>query len=83
MVLGSRIKDISNRIVIYKMGVLRHLMARVVGLIAIPLILYLSWYSIHFAILNRDDLGQSHMSPAFRATLNGGKPLDLLAGKRN
>jgi dolichyl-phosphate-mannose-protein mannosyltransferase len=58
-------------------------MARVLGLIVIPLTLYLLWYSIHFAVLNRDDLGQTVMSPAFRATLIGNDPSNMLAGKCN
>ncbi|KIY49959.1 glycosyltransferase family 39 protein [Fistulina hepatica ATCC 64428] len=47
----------------------RHFMARAVGLIAVPLILYLSFFWVHFAVLTRSGPGDSFMSPAFQETL--------------
>ncbi|PFH50266.1 glycosyltransferase family 39 protein [Amanita thiersii Skay4041] len=49
----------------------RHFMARAIGLIAIPFILYLSFFYIHFSILTTSGTGDSFMSPAFQETLAG------------
>ncbi|KAE9979760.1 hypothetical protein BLS_007090 [Venturia inaequalis] len=47
----------------------KHFAARVVGLIVIPFMLYLFWFQVHFAILNRSGPGDDFMTPEFQATL--------------
>lgn len=47
----------------------KHLAARVIGLIVIPFLLYLFWFQVHFAILNRSGPGDDFMTPEFQATL--------------
>ncbi|KAG6821448.1 hypothetical protein H0H93_010172 [Arthromyces matolae] len=49
----------------------KHFWARVVGLIIVPFIVYLSFFYIHFAILTRSGPGDTFMSPAFQETLLG------------
>ncbi|KAG9810081.1 dolichyl-phosphate-mannose--protein mannosyltransferase, partial [Aureobasidium melanogenum] len=48
----------------------KHLAARVTGLIVIPFLLYLFWFQVHFAILNRSGPGDDFMSPEFQETLS-------------
>ena len=50
-------------------------MARVVGLIVVPFIIYLSFFYVHFAILVQSGPGDSFMSPAFQETLAGNEML--------
>jgi dolichyl-phosphate-mannose--protein O-mannosyl transferase len=50
-------------------------MARAVGLIAIPFIIYLSFFYVHFAVLTHSGTGDSFMSPAFQETLIGNELL--------
>ncbi|TFY80319.1 hypothetical protein EWM64_g3692 [Hericium alpestre] len=47
----------------------RHFLARTAGLIVVPIIVYLSFFWIHFAILTHSGPGDSFMSPAFQETL--------------
>lgn len=47
----------------------KHFAARVIGLIVIPFMLYLFWFQVHFAILNRSGPGDDFMTPEFQATL--------------
>jgi dolichyl-phosphate-mannose-protein mannosyltransferase len=44
-------------------------MARAVGLIAVPLVIYLSFFYAHFTILTHSGPGDTFMSPAFQETL--------------
>lgn len=53
----------------------KHFMARAVGLIAIPFIIYLSFFYVHFAVLTHSGTGDSFMSPAFQETLIGNELL--------
>ncbi|KAF1986225.1 glycosyltransferase family 39 protein [Aulographum hederae CBS 113979] len=48
----------------------RHLAARVVGLIIVPFLIYLFWFQVHFTILHRSGPGDDFMSPAFQETLS-------------
>lgn len=48
----------------------KHLGARVIGLIVVPFLLYLFWFQVHFAILNRSGPGDDFMSPEFQQTLS-------------
>jgi dolichyl-phosphate-mannose-protein mannosyltransferase len=48
----------------------KHFAARMVGLIIIPFMLYLFWFQVHFAILNRSGPGDDFMTPEFQQTLS-------------
>lgn len=50
-------------------------MARAIGLIVVPFIIYLSFFYVHFAILARSGTGDTFMSPAFQETLIGNELL--------
>ena len=47
----------------------RHFGARVIGLIVVPFLVYLFWFQVHFAILNRSGPGDDFMTPEFQETL--------------
>ena len=53
----------------------QHFAARAVGLIVVPLIVYLSFFYVHFAILTHSGTGDTFMSPAFQETLSGNELL--------
>jgi hypothetical protein len=53
----------------------RHFAARAIGLIVIPLIVYLSFFWIHFTILTNSGTGDSFMSPQFQESLAGNELL--------
>ena len=53
----------------------KHFIARTIGLIVIPFIIYLSFFYVHFAILNQSGPGDTFMSPAFQETLLGNEML--------
>ncbi|KFA80464.1 hypothetical protein S40288_02089 [Stachybotrys chartarum IBT 40288] len=64
-----------------------HLLARIVGLIIIPFLIYLLSFALHFAILDRSGPGDAQMSSLFQANLRGtevGKnsPLEIALGSR-
>lgn len=44
-------------------------MARVYGLILLPIAVYLFWFWVHFAVLTKSGTGDDFMSPAFQETL--------------
>lgn len=48
----------------------KHFAARLTGLIVIPFFLYLFWFQVHFAILNRSGPGDEFMTPEFQETLS-------------
>lgn len=48
----------------------KHLGARVIGLIVVPFLMYLFWFQVHFAILNRSGPGDDFMTPEFQETLS-------------
>jgi len=50
-------------------------MARAVGLIVVPFIIYLSFFYVHFAVLTHSGTGDAFMSPAFQETLIGNELL--------
>lgn len=50
---------------------MRHLVARVLCLIVLPLACYMFWFKVHFLILNRSGPGDSQMSSLFQAHLAG------------
>ncbi|RDB20864.1 Dolichyl-phosphate-mannose--protein mannosyltransferase 4 [Hypsizygus marmoreus] len=53
----------------------KHFMARAIGLIVVPFILYLSFFYVHFAVLIHSGPGDTFMSPAFQETLLGNEML--------
>jgi len=53
----------------------KHFMARAVGLIVVPFIIYLSFFYVHFAVLTHSGTGDAFMSPAFQETLIGNELL--------
>ncbi|KXN87385.1 Dolichyl-phosphate-mannose--protein mannosyltransferase 4 [Leucoagaricus sp. SymC.cos] len=53
----------------------QHFMARAIGLILVPFIVYLSFFYVHFAILRQSGTGDAFMSPAFQETLAGNEML--------
>ncbi|KAK3050110.1 Dolichyl-phosphate-mannose--protein mannosyltransferase 4 [Extremus antarcticus] len=48
----------------------KHLTARIIGLIIVPFLMYLFWFQVHFAILNRSGPGDDFMTPEFQETLS-------------
>jgi dolichyl-phosphate-mannose-protein mannosyltransferase len=64
-----------------------HISARVVGLIVIPLLVYLFSFALHFAILTRSGPGDAQMSSLFQANLEGSEigrnsPLEVALGSK-
>ncbi|KAF7595129.1 Protein O-mannosyltransferase 2 [Aspergillus hancockii] len=65
----------------------KHLIARVVGLIVIPVLVYVFSFYLHFLILENSGPGDAQMSSLFQANLKGtdvGKdsPLEIAIGSR-
>ncbi|KAI9923675.1 Protein O-mannosyltransferase 2 [Aspergillus wentii] len=65
----------------------KHFLARVVGLIAIPALVYIFSFYLHFSILENSGPGDAQMSSLFQANLKGtevGKdsPLEIALGSR-
>ncbi|RCH97543.1 hypothetical protein CU098_009952 [Rhizopus stolonifer] len=58
--------------------VLKHVYARAVALIILPITIYLFWFYVHFAILNESGPGDSFMSTRFQDTLKN-SPLKMAA----
>lgn len=53
----------------------KHFLARAVGLIVLPLFLYLMVFYVHLSILTNTGPGDTFMSPAFQETLRGNEML--------
>ncbi|XP_056152188.1 protein O-mannosyl-transferase 2 [Lampris incognitus] len=51
--------------------IVKHLLARVVGLILLPLFLYVTVFALHFVILNKSGPGDGFFSSAFQSRLIG------------
>lgn len=49
----------------------KHLLARVVGLILLPLFLYVTIFAVHFVVLNKSGSGDGFFSSAFQSRLTG------------
>ena len=56
-------------------------MARALGLIVVPAVMYLSFFYIHFWALPKSGSGDAFMSPAFQETLKGNEMLLNSHGK--
>ncbi|KAK4166182.1 Dolichyl-phosphate-mannose--protein mannosyltransferase 2 [Cladorrhinum sp. PSN259] len=64
-----------------------HLATRVVGLIILPLLVYMLSFAIHFAVLSNSGPGDAQMSSLFQANLRGtevgrNSPLEIALGSR-
>lgn len=59
----------------------RHFLARVICLIAIPCIFYMSMFAIHFTVLRNSGEGDGFMSSEFQHTLQGHGMEDTFAGE--
>jgi dolichyl-phosphate-mannose-protein mannosyltransferase len=60
----------------------RHFVARLYGLVVIPFIIYLFWFYVHFAVLNKSGTGDGFMSADFQETL-GDSPMAKVAKEVN
>lgn len=62
----------------------RHFLARVLGLIIIPVSIYAGSFWVHFRILNKSGPGDANMSSLFQASLEGSplqsSPIDVVFG---
>ncbi|KAB8213598.1 Dolichyl-phosphate-mannose-protein mannosyltransferase-domain-containing protein [Aspergillus novoparasiticus] len=85
------IEDLWNKFGDLKMSeqvvLAKHLMARVVGLIIIPVLVYVFSFYLHFLVLENSGPGDAQMSSLFQANLRGtevGKdsPLEIALGSR-
>lgn len=47
----------------------KHFVARAIGLIVIPFLVYLFWFQVHFTVLNKSGPGDDFMTPEFQETL--------------
>lgn len=48
----------------------KHFAARVTGLVIVPILMYLFWFQVHFAVLSRSGPGDEFMTPEFQETLS-------------
>lgn len=84
------IEDLWNKFGDLKMSevvLAKHLLARVVGLIVIPVLVYVFSFYLHFLVLENSGPGDAQMSSLFQANLRGtevGKdsPLEIALGSR-
>ncbi|KAI8443990.1 family 39 glycosyltransferase [Phakopsora pachyrhizi] len=78
--LWEKFGDLRMPIRIY----VKHWIARVVCLILLPIIVYMTFFKIHFMILNRSGPGDAQMSSLFQANLIGNdfarNPLEVTVG---
>ena len=58
----------------------RHFFARVAALIIVPIGVYMLFFRLHFAILNKMGPGSTFMSPEFQATLGGNQLVETYPG---
>lgn len=47
-----------------------HFFARVFGLIVVPVVVYISFFFVHFHLLSNSGPGDHFMTPEFQKTLN-------------
>uniref|UniRef100_A0AAQ4PMG0 Protein O-mannosyl-transferase 2 n=1 Tax=Gasterosteus aculeatus aculeatus TaxID=481459 RepID=A0AAQ4PMG0_GASAC len=61
----------SRRVFWLQVDIAKHFLARVAGLILLPLFLYVTTFAIHFAVLNKSGPGDGFFSSAFQSRLVG------------
>ncbi|KAG0287534.1 hypothetical protein BGZ96_008542 [Linnemannia gamsii] len=66
--------DIRRRLTMQQF--MNHFYARAIGLILIPVVVYLFWFYVHFAILTNSGPGDDFMSTEFQETLKGNTMAD-------
>ncbi|KAF3766143.1 family 39 glycosyltransferase [Cryphonectria parasitica EP155] len=84
------VEDLWNKFGNLKMPVVElgaHVVARVVGLIILPFLIYMLSFAIHFAVLTDTGPGDAQMSSLFQANLRGtevgqNSPLEVAYGSR-
>lgn len=84
------IEDLWNKFGNVKMPAVElgaHVVARVVGLIVLPFLIYMLSFAIHFAVLTDSGPGDAQMSSLFQANLRGtevgrNSPLEVAIGSR-
>ena len=83
------VEDLWNKFGDYKMPKAKyaaHWAARIFGLIAVPLAIYMASFYAHFVILNRSGPGDAQMSSLFQANLRGTdlteSPLEIALGSK-
>ncbi|KAF9413513.1 hypothetical protein BGZ94_000709 [Podila epigama] len=68
--------DIRRRLTMQQF--MKHFWARAFSLILVPIVVYLFWFYVHFAILIHSGSGDAFMSSEFQETLKGNSMLDGL-----
>jgi len=82
----SQLYEIFGDLSVSMFGVLKQFLARVIGLILIPCVLYVCYYYIHFSVLTKSGSGDGFYSSVFQTTLEGNElhdaniPLQLAYG---
>ncbi|MCJ1254367.1 Protein O-mannosyltransferase 2 [Lignoscripta atroalba] len=81
--LWNKFGDLDMPVIVYG----QHLASRVVGLIIVPLLVYMFSFYVHFLVLENSGPGDAQMSSLFQANLRGtevGKdsPLEIAYGSR-
>ncbi|GES85978.1 glycosyltransferase family 39 protein [Rhizophagus clarus] len=83
------IEDLWNKLGdldISKINYLKHWIARIICLIILPILIYMTCFAIHFSILTHTGPGDAQMSSLFQASLIGNSlsenPLELAYGSR-
>lgn len=66
--------DIRRRLTMQQF--MNHFYARAIGLILVPVVIYLFWFYVHFAILVNSGPGDDFMSTEFQETLKGNTMAD-------
>jgi dolichyl-phosphate-mannose-protein mannosyltransferase len=64
-----------------KIKIAKHFFARAICLIAIPIVIYITCFWVHFQALPRTGDGALFMSAGFQSSLLGSKFIDTFAGK--
>ncbi|OLY85455.1 Dolichyl-phosphate-mannose-protein mannosyltransferase 1 [Smittium mucronatum] len=77
------LKDLWTFVTDYRVSlktVRNHFLARAVGLIVVPLSVYVFWFYIHYVLLYKSGSGNSFMSPEFQTTIGN---MDIVSTPRD